>query len=638
MTGKTTDTNCTKQPISAVFLCFALLCPLASSLLLPQEAYCEDVAPGFIAELLYMYDELPGQESSRFNSPGSIVPSKAGDKLYITNHTARQVAVFDIASGTFGTGILLPKEPTGCAVSPDGSELFVTCYSDKRPMSIVCRINTATASLTGYFSAGHSAEDIEVSPDGSKLYVCNKFENAVSVYSAVGETRIASIPVIREPASAKLTPDGTILAVANLLPNSRTDIDTVMSSVTLISTQNNQVICHIPLANGSHSMAEICISRDGKYAYVSNILARFQIPPADIRNGWISSNGLSIIDIRNRSLVNSIMLDDVGRGAANSWGIALSDDDNYLCVTHAGSNELTILDRNEMHTALTNATGDLSYKITFAAPFKQRIQLSAIGPRSVCVVSGKAYVPGYFSGNMDIVDLAGSKATVVNTVSLGDEEEPDAERDGERIFYTAEICFQKWQSCASCHPGARTDGLNWDLLNDGAGNPKDVKSMVLAHITPPAMASGVRDSAEIGVRAGIQYILFAQPVEEDAVAIDSYLKMVRPVPSPFLVAGKLSESAERGRELFTGRLSCTMCHPAPLYADLAYHDVGTRGPLDQRTSFDTPTLHEVWRTAPYMHDGRYSDIRNAIALRLHSLAHTLTESEIDDLVAFVLSL
>ena len=32
-------------------------------------------------------------------------------------------------------------------------------------------------------------------------------------------------------------------------------------------------------------------------------------------------------------------------------------------------------------------------------------------------------------------------------------------RKGEQYFNDATLCFQKWQSCASCHPDARADGL-----------------------------------------------------------------------------------------------------------------------------------------------------------------------------------
>ncbi len=58
--------------------------------------------------------------------------------------------------------------------------------------------------------------------------------------------------------------------------------------------------------------------------------------------------------------------------------------------------------------------------------------------------------------------------------------------------------------------------------------------------------------------------------------------------------------------------------------------------------FDTPTLVEIWRTAPYLHDGRYTTIRELIVDGQHglnpSVVETLREDEIVQLVEFVLSL
>ncbi|MDR2756120.1 MAG: hypothetical protein LBC20_10465, partial [Planctomycetaceae bacterium] len=49
-------------------------------------------------------------------------------------------------------------------------------------------------------------------------------------------------------------------------------------------------------------------------------------------------------------------------------------------------------------------------------------------------------------------------------------------RYGEMLFHDAFLCQEHWQSCATCHPDARSDTLNWDLLNDGPDNPKNTKS------------------------------------------------------------------------------------------------------------------------------------------------------------------
>jgi len=187
------------------------------------------------------------------------------------------------------------------------------------------------------------------------------------------------------------------------------------------------------------------------------------------------------------------------------------------------------------------------------------------------------------------------------------------------------------------------DGLNWDLVNDGVGNSKNTRSMLLAHRTPPAMAAGVRPAAAAAVRAGLSHILFGVVGEEEAAVIDGYLKALRPVPSPHLENGRLSPAAVRGRSLFeSNRTGCYQCHPAPLYTDLAAYNVATKRPWDHHASFDTPTLIEVWRTAPYLHDGRYRTVKELITRGKHGRQRgdigKLNDRQIDELVEFVLSL
>jgi cytochrome c peroxidase len=220
----------------------------------------------------------------------------------------------------------------------------------------------------------------------------------------------------------------------------------------------------------------------------------------------------------------------------------------------------------------------------------------------------------------------------------------DVVRKGEFYFNDAGICFQGWQSCASCHSyDARVDGLNWDLLNDGIGNPKNAKSLLLSHRTPPAMSMGIRDTAETAVRSGIRHILFTVQPEEIPTAMDEWLKTLKPAPSPYLEKGKLSKAAERGKKLFnSARVGCATCHPDGLYTNLKQYDVGTQGQYDKQGEFDTSTLYELWRTAPYLHDGSAVTIREVLTTHnkgdKHGKTSQLSPQEIDDLAAFVLSL
>jgi hypothetical protein len=166
--------------------------------------------------------------------------------------------------------------------------------------------------------------------------------------------------------------------------------------------------------------------------------------------------------------------------------------------------------------------------------------------------------------------------------------------------------------------------------------------MLLAHQTPPSMSEAARGGADEAVRSGITHILFAVRPEEEAAAIDEYLKALKPAPSPHLVDGKLSPAAERGKKVFFDEaVGCARCHPGPLYTDLKLHNVESRGQYDRRSEFDTPTLIECWRTAPYMHDGQHTTMKELFTKGKHggkAVIDKLIPQQIDDLVEFVLSL
>ena len=85
--------------------------------------------------------------------------------------------------------------------------------------------------------------------------------------------------------------------------------------------------------------------------------------------------------------------------------------------------------------------------------------------------SGRAYVAAYFSGSLEWVDFEKPKAETGN-ITLGEQPAETDARHSERLFYDASVSFRGWQSCSTCHVDGRSDGLNWDLTNDGVGTYK----------------------------------------------------------------------------------------------------------------------------------------------------------------------
>jgi cytochrome c peroxidase len=88
----------------------------------------------------------------------------------------------------------------------------------------------------------------------------------------------------------------------------------------------------------------------------------------------------------------------------------------------------------------------------------------------------------------------------------------------------------------------------------------------------------------------------------------------------------IDRAAKRGFDLFVGKANCVACHSGWSFTDSSFHDIGTaegndigRGSLfptssQLRYAFKTPTLRDVGRRAPYMHDGSLKTLEGVVEL------------------------
>ena len=436
----------------------------------------------------------------------------------------------------------------------------------------------------------------------------------------------------------------------------------VAATVSIIDVAQRKVVKELRLPNGSINLRQICVSPDGKYACLAQTVGRFQVPVTQLARGWVNTSALTLIDLASLEVLNTVLLDDPDRGAANPWAVAWSGDGRWLCVTHAGTHELSVIDFPALLkklAALPATPPPASVKDSYASS-RSAADVPNDCPSSTACAAGSnspAAARARWSSPATAPLWPVTSPTAwtwwtsppqrpsAEAVALNPGHQMTTLRRGEMYFNDATICFQGWQSCASCHDDdARVDGLNWDLLNDGIGNPKDTKSLVLSHQTPPVMSLGVRATAEIAVRNGIANSLATSLPEEVPAAMDEWLKSLKPAPSPRLVNGRLSEAARRGEKLFKSTdTGCANCHDTELFTDLHSYNVGTQNAFDKEDKeFDTPTLRELWRTSPYLHDGSAATIRDVLTTRNpkdeHGKTSHLTAQQIDDLAEDLLSL
>jgi len=150
------------------------------------------------------------------------------------------------------------------------------------------------------------------------------------------------------------------------------------------------------------------------------------------------------------------------------------------------------------------------------------------------------------------------------------------------------------------------------------------------------------------------------------LALATYERSIVSHDAPFdrWIAGDeaaIDEAAKRGFDLFNGKGRCSSCHSGWMFTDGSFHDIGTadgddigRGRLfptskKLRYAFKTPTLRDVSRRAPYMHDGSVPTLEAVIDLynrggidrpsRSELISPLgLSDDEKSDLVAFLQTL
>ena len=266
---------------------------------------------------------------------------------------------------------------------------------------------------------------------------------------------------------------------------------------------------------------------------------------------------------------------------------------------------------------------------------------------------------------------------------------------GKKLFEDTRLSGDESLSCASCHPKEMgyAESVAFSEGMEGKPMPRhtptllnaayyryinwDGKFTSTAQLVPAILANprnmNMQDENVLNARLesvpeyrALFRESFGGPPTQQRVAqaLDVYVRTLTTPNSPFdrYVAGDktaLTDAQKRGLTLFVGKADCTMCHRGPNFADDQFHALGIRGndpgrfkitgDEADRYAFKTPTLRNVELTAPYMHDGSLSTLRDVIdfynrgggsqqpkSVVLRNL--NLTEKEKSDLVAFLESL
>jgi cytochrome c peroxidase len=217
---------------------------------------------------------------------------------------------------------------------------------------------------------------------------------------------------------------------------------------------------------------------------------------------------------------------------------------------------------------------------------------------------------------------------------------------GRNLFFDKRLSRDRTVACATCHDPRRafTDGRRVAVGVEGRRGTRNVPTLVNRvwgkSFFLDGRAATLENQAiepilnplemnltltEIRARTGLE-------PEEAVRALASYVRTIVSGDSPYdrYVNGDrraLSAQARLGLAVFRGKGRCTACHAGPNLTDEAFHNTGVAfrdgelldpgrfavtGKPEDRGAFKAPTLREVARTAPYMHDGSLATLEDVV--------------------------
>lgn len=269
---------------------------------------------------------------------------------------------------------------------------------------------------------------------------------------------------------------------------------------------------------------------------------------------------------------------------------------------------------------------------------------------------------------------------------------------GRRLFYDPLLSADSSISCASCHIQelAFTDGRPMAIGVQGRVGLRNAPSLTNVAYVPELNADGgiptleLQSQAPIFAHEEMDFTIagFLERIENDASYEAMFQAAYGRQPDAFGIskglaafertfisansrferyeylndATALSEIEKRGMELFfSASTQCGTCHVPPLFTTFDYENIGLyasyadsgRARITQLSSdngkFRTPTLRNIALTAPYMHDGSMTALRDVVEhFNAGGVGHVnqsewvrplgLTSEQVDDLVAFLQTL
>jgi YVTN family beta-propeller protein len=582
----------------------------------------------------------PAGIPERDRSPISLAIQADGSRLLVANQTSGSVSLIDLVARKVLSEVATGDRPSGVALSQDGRVGVVTHWYGY-DLAILSRKDDRLE-VVGRVEVGPEPRGIVLTNDGQQAFVAVGVSNEVVRVDLAERKVTGRVGVGREPRFLALSRDGKRLVVANARGRSLSVIDVASFSV------------ERTLPHEGDNLRQLAVSPDGRYAYVAAMKNRgFATTANNIDLGWVLGQRIFRLALDGSEPPESLSLDPLGFAAGDAHGLALGLGGKILAVSLGGTHEVMFFRTDHGSLPWRGGVG----RDVMAADLvkdKTRFRRLALGGRPTEIAFGPdqktLYVANYLSNAIQVVDA--ENVTLLGTIPVGGPEAPSLTRRGEALFHDADRSANHWYSCNTCHSDGHTNGLDYDTANDGW---QDLSSF---HKRSRKKAPTLRGVARTGpwtwhgwqgglddamVESFTKSMQGKRPKADEVEAIVAYLSSLEFPRNPYRTPdGGLTPAAVRGEAIFrSSKAACSSCHSGPEFTDGKIHDVGLNERGDVYRGHNPPSLRGVYDKDPYLHDGRARTLRDALTGD-HAPENlggaTLSEAELDDLIAYVKSL
>ena len=596
-------------------------------------------------------------------SSSAIAITQDGTTLLVVNPDSNSLSIVDLDPVSLVTEVAVGVDPRTVAVDDFASVAYVA----NRGSNTVSVIDLTARQVITEAAVGGRPYGVVVSPDGRSLYVAEQGSDRLNILDTTTLESRQTIPLPDRPSGLALSADGRTLYITHLLTNAITVITVEPYTIYLPIVQSsnsgfgsasfasNRLTVHsqvltstIPLWPDSNLVQSIVIAPDGQRAYIPHTRSNSNNQALTLDTTVFPL--VSLIDLPTRHHLvgqqfNLEILDPPAVGLP--FAAAFTPDGGELWVLNAASNDITVID-------IAN---------------RQRVAHIEVGdnPRGIVISPDgeTAYINNTLAGTVSVIDTA--VYTVTSVITTTNISLDPTLLTGKRLFNSSNdprMGRDQWMSCNTCHFDGEHDGRTWQL---GFAGPRNTASLLGMSQTLPLRWSGEWDEAadsEFAIRMdsfgsglidGKMHCSLNPPdcinhpphagISADLDALAAYIdSLVVPLHPDHAHGEPLSEAVQRGQALFNDpAVGCATCHSPPLYTDNLIHDVGTATP-DERIgpAFNTPSLHGLYDSTPYFHDGSTMTIGEAITRissgNEHNVNIILNEDQIQDLISFLTAL